>query len=480
MQLLKAIYDSETFRIQGHQLVDLLADQLALMQKEEGPKAFDWKPPEEEYAYWSDRMNSAPQSTSNFLAEVVARSIRLHHPNYVGHQVSVVAPPAALAGLAAAFLNNGSAIYEMGSASTAIERWIVRRTCCQLGFPEGDGFLTSGGTLAMVSALLAARACQLGGETFDTGTTNDWSVMASEESHYCVARAVQVMGGGRLGLVKVPTDARFKMRIEQLDALFDHASSCGRKPFALVGSACTTSTGSYDDLRAQAEFCRRKGIWFHVDGAHGAAVAFCPELVHKVSGIELADSAILDFHKMMMVPALSTAVLFRNAKHSWAAFHQKAQYLWDEHQEGDWYNLGKRTFECTKLMMSIKIAAIWRQYGVEAFAEYLRTVHQLATDFAERIRSRKDFELAVQPESNIVCFRYSKRNVSQASVDWMNAEIRRTLVESGAFYLVQTVVGGRTWLRTALMNPFTTIKSLENLLEQIATIGAESPMNGKQ
>lgn len=470
MRLLQLAYDAESFRAQGHQLIDQLASQLRVMQEPGRRKVSDWHSPEEELGFWRERMRSAPTGTADFLGEVIERSICLHHPHYIGHQVGVVAPSAALAGLVAEFLNNGSAVYEMGSVSTALERWLVQQTCQQVGFQKGDGFLTSGGTLAMLSALLAARAGQLGASTFDGGTPNNWSVMASAESHYCVARAVQVMGGGSEGLVKVPVDSCYKMQVALLDELYEQACARGRRPFALVGSACTTSTGAYDDLAAQAEFCRRRGLWFHVDGAHGAAVAFCPELKFKVNGLELADSVILDFHKMMMVPGLTTAVLFRHAPHSWSAFHQQAHYLWDEQQEGDWYNLGKRTFECTKLMMSIKVVALWREYGVQVFAEYLRTVHSLATEFARLIRGRKDFEVAIEPESNIVCFRYLLAATSPATIDEINVKVRRELVEAGEFYLVQTVLNGRTWLRTTLMNPFTTLQVLGVLLDRIAAL----------
>ena len=93
------------------------------------------------------RMNGEPQEVADFLAEFAARSIQIHHPHYMGHQVCAPAPAAVLAGFAAELLNNGMAIYEMGPAATALERWVIQRTATKLGFPDGDGFLTSGGTL---------------------------------------------------------------------------------------------------------------------------------------------------------------------------------------------------------------------------------------------------------------------------------------------------------------------------------------------
>jgi L-2,4-diaminobutyrate decarboxylase len=467
MQTLRAAFDSEHFRQEGHLVVDQLADLLALTGAGQG-SVLPWTPPPEELAHWERRMAEPPQGVAEFIAEFTTRSIKLHHPHYMGHQVCAPLPAAALAGLATELLNNGMAVYEMGPAATALERWIVRRTCDALGLVPGDGFLTSGGTLATLTALLAARTRMLGEGSLTRGTDNTWAVIASEEGHYCTARAVQVMGWGREGLVTVPTDARFKLRVDLLPEALAEASRRGRRPVAVVASACSTSTGSYDDLPAIADFCAQHGLWLHVDGAHGAAVAFCPELRSRIAGIERADSTILDFHKLLLTPALATAVLFREPAASWAAFHQRAQYLFAENESDPWRDGGRRTFECTKLSMSVKIAATWRAHGPELFPEHLRTVHALARDFAALVRRRPPLEVAVEPESNIVCFRLRPTGLDDAAVDALNAHARRRIIESGRYYIVQTTLRGRVWLRTALMNPFTTLVQLESMLDAVA------------
>ena len=467
MSKLTEAFDPEAFRREGHQVVDQLADLLGKMRVGQGP-VMPWHAPAEELAHWQQRMEEPEQGVADFLQEFAVRSIKLHHPHYAGHQVCAPAPAAALAGLASELLNNGMAIYEMGPAATALERWIIRQTCDAMGFPQGDGFLTSGGTLATLTALLAARGRVLGGEALVHGTNHEWAVIASEESHYCTARALQIMGWGKEGLITVPTDERFKMRSDLLPAALDEAVRRGRKVTAVVASVCSTSTGSYDDLPAIADFCTRHGLWLHADGAHGAAVAFCPELKYKIAGIERADSAILDFHKLLLTPALATAVLFRDPTASWAAFHQQAQYLFAENEPDPWRDSGRRTMECTKLSMSVKIAALWRCYGPELFAEHLRAVHTLASTFADRLRKRPPFEVAVEPESNIVCFRLRPPHLTNEEVDDLNAAARRNIVEAGSFYFVQTKLRGRVWLRTALMNPFTTMEILDALLDAVA------------
>lgn len=468
--LLEQAFDAEHFREMGHRVVDLLANHLATVATASG-NVVNAKGPEQEFEYWCEYMQTLPGDAMDLMTQFAGRAIHLHHPRYMGHQVCAPAPVAALAGLVSELLNNGMAVYEMGPSATALERWIIEKTAIQIGFPNGGGFLTSGGTLAMTTALLAARARQLGEDSIQTGTAPQWAVMGSSEAHYCSARACHVMGWGQDGFVVVPVDQDFKMRVDLLDEFYERSVAAGRTPIAVVGSACTTSTGSYDNLSAIADFCKRRGLWFHVDGAHGAAVAFCPELRSRLSGIERADSVVLDFHKLLLTPALATAVVFRDSHNSWAAFEQKAHYLWDAARQGEWFNVGRRTFECTKLSMSLKIAAIWRAYGTELFAENLRRVHATAMRFHAMLSQDPRFETPVVPESNIVCFRLKTPELDAPAADSLHIRIRKDLVASGEFYIVQTVLNGRVWLRTALMNPFTQENHLRELLEKLAGYG---------
>ncbi len=466
MGSLHSAFDPEKFRTDGHRIVDMLANILATGMSGDGA-VLPWVAPAEQLEYWANRMDEPREAAVDFLTSFAERSIKIHHTRYMGHQVCAPLPVAALAGLAAELLNNGMAVYEMGPAATALERWIVRRTCGAFGFVEGDGFLTSGGKLATVTALLAARGRVLGEGALQEGTDAEYAIIASEEAHYCTARAVQVMGWGRDGLISVPVDGRFKMRSDLLPAAMEQAARRGRRVVAVVASACSASTGSYDDIQAIADFCSANRLWLHVDGAHGGAVAFCPELRERICGIERADSAILDFHKLLLTPALATAVLFRDPSSSWAAFHQRAQYLFAENDPEPWRDGGRRTMECTKLSMSVKIAAIWRTQGEELIAEHLRSVHALAREFAAMLRARAAFEVAIEPESNIVCFRFRRAGMAEDALDDLNRALRVRVIESGMFYIVQTALNGRVWLRTALMNSLSTVADLEQLLDTL-------------
>ncbi len=473
MDLLRTAYDPENFRRQGHALIDQLADYLAdATGGAPSLPVIPWRDPEEQYHFWKEDLhhsrNPEPETRNPELSlfqKLLSESIHLHHPRFMGHQVCPPAPLSALAGLVAGLLNNGMAVYEMGGPATAIERLLIEETAKLFGFgPDASGFLTSGGTLANLTALLSARSRFAGGRIWQEGHSRPLALMVSEEAHYCVDRAARIMGWGEQGIIKVPVDGNYRMRTKLLEPLLLEAKAKGLEVIAVVGSACTTSTGSFDDLAAIGAFCRKHSLWFHVDGAHGAALAVSRLHRRVLKGIETADSVALDFHKMLMTPAITTALVFRQGADSYRTFSQQAEYLFGK-AEPEWYNMAKRSFECTKLMMSAKVYVLLRTYGWELFEEYVDRVVANGQAFAGILKIRPFWQLAVPPQCNIVCFRYAPPGLDQAGTTTLNQHIRRAVLEDGRFYIVQTTLKGRHWLRTTLTNPFTMREDMAALLE---------------
>jgi len=191
---------------------------------------------------------------------------------------------------------------------------------------------------------------------------------------------------------------------------------------------------------------------------------FSEKYKYLMSGCHLADSITVDAHKMMMTPSLTTMLFFKNSKHSYRTFAQKAQYLWSASDE-EWYNYGKRTMECTKIMLSTRVYALMSMYGMKIFEEYLDRCYDLGRKFADIILSDSKFELAVNPQSNIVCFRIIRENTDETNA--LNRKIRQLLLEDGSFYIVQTMLKDKVYLRVSIMNPFTETTDLETLLDRI-------------
>ncbi|HEY9115619.1 MAG TPA: aminotransferase class I/II-fold pyridoxal phosphate-dependent enzyme [Bacteroidales bacterium] len=464
--IVKKAYDAETFRKTGHELVDLLAAYLEKNQNGGQEKVMNWKEPAEQLEFWKDYLEKG-KSTSAFFSDIIENSIHLHNPKYMGHQVSAPLPITSLAAMASALLNNGMAVYEMGPAASALEKWIAGKFAQLLGYDENaDGIITSGGTLATLTAMLAARKMKAGDDIWKNGNSANLAVMVSEQAHYCVDRAARIMGFGEKGVIKIPVDNQYKLRADLLGEYLEKAKTEGLKVIAVIGSACSTSTGTYDDLLEIGNFCEKHNLWFHVDAAHGGGAIVSGKYRPLLKGIEQADSVIIDFHKMLMNPALSTLLMFKNGQVSYLTFNQKANYLWKKNEDEEWYNYAKRTFECTKLMMSLKFYSVVQAYGFEIFDEHVTYLYDLGKQFAELINQRKGFELAVEPMSNIVCFRFVG-NFQAKELNELNARIRQEILEKGEFYIVQTELNNQIFLRTTLMNPMTETRHLVELLDEV-------------
>lgn len=467
--LLSHAFDPEEFRREGHQLVDLLTTFLQDCRAGATMPVLPPSQPDEMLAFWENDLKRGDFNLQEFYQTLILQSNHIHHPNYMGHQVVPPAPLSALTELLEALLNNGMAIYEMGPASTAIEKVVLRWLAEHLHLPaEAEGILTSGGSAGNLTGILAARQAMCGYNVWDEGNdgSQPFALMVSEEAHYSVSRAARIMGWGEKGVVKVPVNENMQLDASKLEETLIKSKADGLTVIALVGNACSTSTGTYDPLDKMADFAQKHGLWFHVDGAHGGAAAMTEKYAHLTKGIERADSIVIDFHKMMLAPALTTAVLFRNGKHSYATFAQKAEYLLGDGKQKPWYDSAARALECTKKMLGVKVYAMIKLYGDDLFTDYISNAYDLGHNFAELIEAQPDFELAVKPDGNIVCFRYCPENYS-GDIDSLNSAIRKRSLEDARYYIVQTQVRGKVYLRVSLMNPFTTMSELNELITDI-------------
>ena len=459
--ILDKVYNAESFRSKGHQLIDLIADHLKDSLTNRHSKVLKWKEPDDQLDFWNNF-----NANESFHGELLKRSINLYHPRYMGHQISPPAPDSVLADMVTAYLNNGMGVYEMGGPSTSIERLVINTIAKKIGYgSESDGFLTSGGTLANLTALLTARSKINNRHVWSEGyNENDLVVIVSEQAHYCIDRAARIMGLGNDGIMKVPVDKNYKIIPSEVKRAVERSVAENKKVLAIVGSACTTSTGSYDDLIALSEISNHYDIWFHVDGAHGGAVVFSEKYRNLVGGIEHADSVAIDCHKMMMTPSVTTALLYKNGDNSYSTFSQNANYLFEKNEDREWFNLAKRTFECTKLMMGVKFYNILLQHGDIAVDAFVTTLHDKAKEFADLVNEDPGFDLAVYPESNIVCYRAVVMGLDADGLNDLNSHIRRKVLEEGQFYIVQTLLNGNIYLRNTMMNPFTTREDMKSLL----------------
>ena len=409
-----------------------------------------------------------------WIGRYLSHATALHHPGYMAHQVAVPHPAGALASMIDGFTNNAMAIYEMGPAAATIEAfvvdWMIRKVGWQpapwrtvAAAPSGGaaGVLTHGGSLANLTALIAART-RVAPAVWDDGDPGDLALLAPEGSHYSIARAAGILGLGARAVYPLQTDGRGVIRVDRAAAACERVRADGRRAIALVANACSTAVGCYDPLRELGELCRERGIWLHVDGAHGASALLSPKHRGRLDGVELADSLVWDAHKLLRTPTLCAAVLVREGTALDAAFRQEASYLFHQ-KEQPGFDAIHRTVECTKAGLGLKLFFVLAALGESGLADYIDRATAFAHEAWRLIDAQPDFACAVEPESNIVCFRYTGHGDEEA----LQIALRDRLIADGDFYLSTTLFAGRRWLRMALMNPDTTTGDVERLLARI-------------
>ncbi|HEY5922819.1 MAG TPA: aminotransferase class I/II-fold pyridoxal phosphate-dependent enzyme [Kofleriaceae bacterium] len=464
-------YDPERFRANGHELIDAIADALARWQRRDGV-VLPWRTPDDALAMWS-RKGFGGTDLVVQLRRIMASSTALYHPRCMAHQVPPPLPGAALAELVSALLNNGMAVYEMGPAAVPIELAVVDWMCQKLGFAEGaGGVLTSGGSLGNLTALLAMRQSAAGFDVWSQGAHAGppLAVITSTEAHYSVARTLRIMGFGDDGVIAAPVDEKHQLTPWAVETALKNAKD--RKVIGIIASAGSTATGAFDPLGDLADVAKRRGLWLHVDAAHGGGVALSLGHRHKLAGIERADSVVWDAHKLMMMPALVTAVLFKRGGHVYDAFAQRASYLFSQRaREETWWDLGQRTLECTKRMMAIEVWSALRVHGETFFNDVVDRLIVLAAELAAKVELATDFELALQPELNIVCYRHRPRNLAPGpTLDAHNRQLRQRVVEDGRFYIVGTELPTGYFLRSTIMNPLIEPADFDDLLAHLRTL----------
>jgi L-2,4-diaminobutyrate decarboxylase len=403
-------------------------------------------------------------SFREWLELYLAASTRLHHPRELAHQVGVPDAGSALADLVHGVANQPMSIYEMGAAAATVELTVLEWMVEKVGWDAASsgGVLTHGGSLANLTALLAARA-KAAPDAWKGGAPGDLAVLAPPSAHYSIARAAGILGIGEDAIVPLDVDALERIRVDRLEEALARVRAAGRRPLALVAAACATSTGLHDDLRGIGGFCREHGIWLHVDGAHGAAALLSDRLRGLLDGIELADSVVWDAHKMLRVSALCAAVLVRRRDDLPAAFQQRASYLDFENPAG--VDVIDRQVECTKAELGLKLFLNLAFRGERGLAAYVEGQYAKALELWELLRERRGFHAPYRPESNIVCFRYGPAGARQA-------EIRAALLEQGEFHLSSAEIAGERHLRVAVMSPATDAATFGRLLDAIEAAAA--------
>jgi aromatic-L-amino-acid/L-tryptophan decarboxylase len=418
---------------------------------------------------------------SQFSRDVAPNAMGVPSPRYFGQFNPTPLPIGVWADALSSMLNQNAGAWRNGPSSAMIESRVIRWLCDLLNYgPESYGTLASGGSEANLIALKCARD-NASEEIKNKGVRSvaaDLVVYASEQCHYSIDKSVDILGLGRGGLQKIPTDEKFHIRLDLLRRQIDIDRKAGRVPCCIVGVAGTTSTGVIDPLEELGVIARENECWYHVDAAYGGPLAFSPIHQHKLRGIELADSITFDPHKWMFVPFACGATLVREGGRVLRdAFDMSPEYLSEDRGGSDvefdffrYGQMGTRRFNSLKLWMAIKFM------GREGYAATVERQIGLTRYLADKLDQHSSFKRVGEVETAVCCFRFLPESLSDLKDeghDRLQQQLQQAIERSGEAWLTTTILHGRRALRVNINSFLTEQRHVDDLLELLVRCGDE-------
>jgi len=438
----------------GHHVWDRLVDRWEGLDAEPpiAPADPDWTP---------QRLGPCPDGPSDPLAAIdelfdaiLPRGQRPDHPRFFARIGSPSNPVSVLADLIGTGHNVFAGSWTGGAGASAVELATLDWLAQWMGLPaQTEGVLVSGGSVGTLTALAAAAQDRVARRDAATGYVSD-------QTHAAAAKAWRILGFEPAHLRVLASDDRFRLAAEPVAAAIARDREAGLVPFAVIGTAGTTSTGAVDDLAGLADLARREELWFHVDGAYGAPARLTPRGADLLTGIERADSLVLDPHKWLFQPYEIGAVLIRHPGVLRRAFTLDGAYLRDT--GGGVVEFRERGPQLTRGSRALKLWLSLRVFGLDAFRAAIARGIALAEHAEARLTD--GWEVVSPATLGVVCFR--RAGASDEATD----ALVRAAVADGFAAPSTTTLGGRTVARLCTINPRTTERDIEATIERLEAL----------
>lgn len=381
-----------------------------------------------------------------FFDRVVPDLPKVNHPRFHAYIPVPGSFYGTLGALLAAGTNAFTGSWLGGGTLASLELTVLRWIAEIVGYdPGAAGILTSGGSVANLSAVAAARS-RHGRNTLDDGV-----LYLSEQGHASVEKAAVLLGYRLEAIRRIAVDEHFRMSVEALREAVAEDRRRELRPFFVGASAGTTNTGSVDPLTELAALCRDEGLWFHVDGAYGGFAALCPEGRSRLRGMNEADSLTLDPHKWLYSPMGTGCLLVRDRSALEAAFSTSGEYLKDiPAEEVSFFNRGP------ELSRPARVLAVWtllRTVGVERIRRQMEHDLALARLAEDLLAASRHFEIVCPTELSIVTFRHRiLPGESEEDRGRRDDTLMEATLSDGEIMISSTILGGRNALRLVVQN----------------------------
>ncbi len=503
---------------------------------------------EQQFAPSGGRPSPAPTDptpSTEILAEFRDRLapylLNAYHPGTLSYFTPAPLPMSIAGEVLAQWANQGIDVWACGPAGAFVEEEVIRWLCDLVGYaderpargeepgtdvgaahggedgaapPESFGVLASGGTMANIMGLLVAREVHLPRrhEVADAGLSpaaaldpgamaaaglraypppprgaalEGWRVYASDQAHFSIAKALDVLGFPEETLVVVPSDEHFRLRGEAVRMRVEADLAAGLRPLAISAVAGTTNTGSVDATGELADVAALHGLWLHVDAAYGGAALLSRRDARRVPDLARADSITIDPHKWFFQAYDIGGLLVRRRTDLEQTFHRRPEYYRTAHHEQDPLNWYELSLEGTRRWRALKLWMSWKHLGTPGFGRLVEANDDLAAYLAERIAAADDLEAIPDgpPDLSVVCFRHLPGGASRAAaidraapgaLDRYTDRLASLLQHSGDGWLSTTVLRGRTYLRAGIVNILSSPDAVDAILDRLRALAPDA------
>ena len=410
------------------------------------------------------------QSILDDIDEFLRQCVRTNRPEFMNPLWGGLNVAGFAGEVIAALTNQSMYTYELSPIATLIEQAIVERMMEIVGFGEGFGTLTTGGSNGNMMGMLCARQASDPMSSITGFDGAKYVAFVSAEAHYSVLMSANVVGIGYQNLVKVACDSRGRMKPESLVEEIARARTNGQTPFCIIATSGTTVRGAFDPLKEIANIAHDNNIWLHVDAAWGGSSLFSKRFRKLMDGIELADSVCWDAHKMMGMPLICSVFLTKSKDtlRAVCAHGDAAHYLFHENTKD--VDLGRYSLQCGRRNDSLKLWIAWREIGDAGWAKMVERYCDLSDYLESLVADSEHLTMMSERRWTNVCFRFESNDVD---LNELNTEIRNRLMREGIHLVSRSNIGEDVVIRAVVANPLIDESVLKSLVSAVERHGQE-------
>ncbi|MEX2178884.1 MAG: aminotransferase class V-fold PLP-dependent enzyme [Gemmatimonadaceae bacterium] len=442
--------DRDTMRDMGHQVLELITTHLATLRDQPAFNTLDRTaaralfPPDA-----PEHPTPFEAVLSQFRERVVPHHAREPHPRFLGYVPSCPTFPAVMGDWLAAGFNFFAGVWPVAAGPNELELVVLEWFRRWMGMPDGSrGLLTSGGSAATVTAVVAARHAAIGD---DAAAISRLTVYCSDQAHSSILKAAWIAGVARANVRAVPSDDAFRLRVDVLRDMIAADRAAGLRPFLVAATAGATNTGAVDPLHAIADLAAAESLWLHTDAAYAGFGVLTTRGRALMDGLGRADSLTLDPHKWLYVPFECGCLLVKHPATLANAFSVHPEYLRDVRVRDTEVNFSDYGEQLTRYSRALKVWMSVQYFGLAAIRAEQDRAMTLA-ELAERIvRESPELEVLTPAQFGIICFRVRPPgNMDDEALNALNERVNERVNRTGFVLMSSTRLRGALSLRLCI------------------------------